>query len=202
MTITELQAVTSFSVTPRYGRNETSLDVNMTGQPAPIARLFKASQYDSRRPLQVLVGPQLTDLAGYVNSFAAYAPDRTKIGVIGSRRRPLGTKRWHLDQPGLPTLTAKPTGASSLRYRFPLALVLAGTIANSFLPFHFRFQSKDSQGFTVSRRAGVRARFTVIMHDPRLDRRLVLATVVALSQYESNDLRQEAVDLTANPFKA
>jgi hypothetical protein len=58
-----------------------------------------------------------------------------------------------------------------------------------------------NQTFVVSRRAGIRARFTVAVHDPRLDRRLVLAGAVALSEGESGDMRQEAVDLTANPFK-
>jgi hypothetical protein len=202
MNPTEFQTLTSFTVSPSYGRNETTLDVVAAGQPTPVARLFKASQYDSRQPLQLLVGPQLADPAGYVNGFAAYAADRTKLGTITSRRRPFGTRRWQLEQPGLPALTAKPTGTSALRYRFPFALLLTGTLANSFLPFRYRFHGTDCQGFTVSRRAGIRARFTVTVHDQRVDRRVVLASVVALSHYESNDLRQEGVDLTANPFKA
>lgn len=202
MNTTELHTLTSFTVTTKYGRNQTILDVVATGHPTPIARLFKASQYDSRQPLQLLVGPQLADPAGYISGFAAYAADRTKLATVVSRRRPFGVRRWQLEQTGLPALTAKPTGTSSIRYRFPLAIVLTGTLANGFLPFQFRFRSAASEGFTVSRHAGIRARFTVTVHDPRLDRRIILATVVALSKHESSDLRQEGVDLTANPFKA
>jgi hypothetical protein len=202
MSTSQLQSLTSFSVTVKYSRSETVLDVTVAGQAAPVARLFKASQYDSRQPFQLLVGAQLTELDGLVTGFAAFEPDRTKLGTVQSKHRPLRGKRWQVDQPGLPTLTARATGSSAFRYAFPFALVLSGTLANSFLPFNFSFQAKDSQGFVVSRRTGARARFTVTVHDPRVDRRLVLASVVALNQYESSDLRQEAVDLTANPFKA
>lgn len=202
MTSADLQSLTAFSVTPRYGRNETTFDVRAAGQSAPVARLFKASQYDSRHPLQVLIGPQLTDPAGYVNAFGAYAADQTQLGTVRSRYRSLRATRWQLDQTNLSTLVARPTGISSLRYRFPFVIVLGRSVASNFLPFRFWFQAKDSQGFVVSRHAGIRARFTVAVHDPRLDRRLILAAVVALSERESGDLRQEAIDLTANPFKA
>jgi hypothetical protein len=40
------------------------------------------------------------------------------------------------------------------------------------------------------------------VHDPRIDRRLILAAIVGLNQYEAADLRREAVNLTTKPFTA
>jgi hypothetical protein len=201
MSISELRSLASFTVAVSYGRNETALDVRVTGQPEPVARLFKASQYDSRFPFQVLTGPQLSEVGGYVTPFAAFAANRAQLGKVKSRYRPLRAKSWEVEQPGLPVLSARPIGASSLRYRFPFSLLLADTLADSFLPFNFLFQGNESRGFVVSRATGIRARFTVTVHDPRVDRRLVLAAVVGLNRYASSDVRQDVVDLTANPFK-
>lgn len=202
MNAAELQSLTSFDVRVSYGRNETTLDVRVSGRPAPVARLFKPSQYDGRAPFQLLAGPQLTELAGYITPFSAFASDRTKLGTVKSRYRVLRPNRWEYDQPGLPTLTARPRGGSSVRYLFPLSLVLTSSIVNNFMPFKFSFQAKEMQGFQIARATGLRARFTVAVYDPRIDRRLVLAAVVGLNQFESSDVRQEVVDLTANPFKA
>ena len=109
----------------------------MPGHPGPVTRLFKATRYDSNQPLRVLVGADLTEPAGFIAGFTAFGPDRTELGRVrarsGWRRRP-----WEAEQPGLPVLTARPIGASALRYRFPFSLVLGS--GDSFLPFRFRFQ--------------------------------------------------------------
>jgi hypothetical protein len=199
MTSPELHSMTSFQVTVSYGRQQTTFDIWGADRATPVARLYRAGAYDSLRALQLLVGPQLADIAGYVTERAAYAPDRTELGTVNSRFGAPRRKRWSVAQPGLPVLTAHPTGASATRYRFPFSLVLTG-VANNVLPFNFLFDARDSTGFVVSRSGGVRAKFAVTVHDSRVDRRLVLATVVALNRFESSDVRQEAIDLTANPF--
>lgn len=53
----------------------------------------------------------------------------------------------------------------------------------------------------MHRKPDIRAEFDVEVHDPRVDRRLVLAAVLALSRYQSNDLRPEIADVTGNPFE-
>ncbi len=199
MTSPELHSLTSFQVTVSYGRQQTTFDIWGADRATPVARLYRAGAYDSLRALQLLVGPQLANIAGYVTERAAYAPDRTELGTVNSRFGAPRRKRWSVAQPGLPVLTGHPTGASATRYRFPFSLVLTG-VANNVLPFNFLFDARDSTGFVISRSGGVRARFAVTVHDSRVDRRLVLAAVVALNRFESSDVRQEAIDLTANPF--
>jgi hypothetical protein len=199
---TDLPSLTSFTITIRYSRAETALDVHTPGHSMPVARVVKNSHYGSRHPFHVLTGPGLDQLAGYVTPFAAYSPDRARIGTVTSRHRVLRPDRWQIDQHNLGALPAHPAGTSRIRYTFPLSLLLAGNITNAILPFTFRFHSPQSPGFTITRKAGLRARFTTTVHDPQIDRRLILAAVVGLNQYESADLRQEAVDLTTNPFTA
>lgn len=194
-----LPTLDAFTVSARYGRDETTYDVRQPGGSAVVARLHKASQHDSRYPLTALTGPRLDEPAGYVNAFGAYGLDKSRTASVTSERRAFGVRRWRIDRP---QLTGKSAGLSALRYRFPLSLVLTGGPANYVLPFTLRFSGPNSTGFTVVRRAGLRAGFTVTIHDPGLDRLVVLATVVALSTYESTDFRQEAVDATANPFKS
>ncbi|GDY33093.1 hypothetical protein [Gandjariella thermophila] len=196
-----IQSLTSFTVTAHYGRDDTTFDVRSGDGSGPVARAHKASAFDSRAPYQVLVGPQLDQPAGFVNAFGAWTTERTKIGTVTSERRLLGRKRWQVNQHDLPSLTGEPIGASAVRYRFPFSLVLTNTAADNVLPFKLTFIAPGSDGFVVARSAGVRARFTVTVRDPRLDRRVLLACVIALSLYESADLRQQVADFTANPFK-
>jgi hypothetical protein len=198
----ELRALMSFTVAIKYGRSETALDVWSPGEAAPVARLVKDGPYDGRGPFRVLVGSPLTKTAGSVSSAgsAAYSSHGDQLGTVASSHGVLRAKRWTVHQPTLPPLIARPIGMSSVRYVFPLSLALSGTLADRFLPFRFSFQGNRSRGFVVRRTAGMRARFAVNIHDDRIDRRLVLATVVALSRWESGDVRQEFIDLTANPL--
>jgi hypothetical protein len=197
MTSEDVWSSPSLQVTTHYGRQETSMDVLVPGVAAPVARLVKAGRADSAKPYRLTVG---AELAGLVGGPIAYGADGVQVGRVDSRRQALRGYRWSVDQPGLGTLTAKAVGASGLRYRWPQSMVLAGGPASNVLPFEFRFTGGDSAGFTVRRRAGVRATFEVTVHDPRVDRRLVLAAVVNLSVHESGDVRQEIADITGNPF--
>jgi hypothetical protein len=139
--------------------------------------------------------------AGVIGGPVAYGPDGAPLGRVYSRMGVLSRNRWSVEQPGLGMLTAKAVGVSGLRYRGPQSLLLASGPANAVLPFRFHFAGAGSQGFTVHRRAGVRAEFDVDVSDPRVDRRLVLAAVFQLSQHESNDVRSEIADITGNPFE-
>jgi hypothetical protein len=195
-----IQSLTSFTVTVHYGRRDTTFDVWGTDRSMPVARVHKDTQYDSLRLYQVLAGPQAGEPAGFVSAAGAWAADRSKLGTISDKGRALGRREWQVDQHDLPTLVGRPIGASSLRYVFPLSLLLTATIADNVLPFKVAFRAPESEGFVVARSAGVRAHFPVTVRDPRIDRRLVLACVVHLSWFASADLRKQIVDLTANPF--
>lgn len=191
-----LWSASSFRVSFRYGRQETGVDVVAGG--TLVARLVKVGRPDSAQPYRLTVAGQP---AGIIGGPVAYGPDGAPLGRVDSRKQVMRGYRWSVDQPGLGTLTASAVGASGLRYAWPQSMVLASGPANAVLPFRFHFRGGGSDGFTVHRKAGMRAEFDVEVHDPRVDRRLAIAAVLALSRYESNDLRQEIADITGNPFE-
>ncbi|WP_018654051.1 hypothetical protein [Actinomadura flavalba] len=100
-------------------------------------------------------------------------------------RRSLLSSTWHLDQPGLGGLTG------SERSRFVAGLrrvwnFIPWVEALPFAwPYHFDFRSGDQVVFSVVKKFGLRDRYVVDIHDPRIDRRLVIAQAVALDALQS-----------------
>ena len=80
---------------------------------------------------------------------------------------------WHLEQPGYGELIGRESNV-------PVALLRRFIDSLSWLPYHFEFSAGDRTGFSVVKKWGVRDRYVVTIHDPRLDRRLVVAMAVAL----------------------
>ncbi|WP_329116270.1 hypothetical protein [Streptomyces sp. NBC_01465] len=167
----------------------------------PAARLHKDGAYETRNPYQVHAGQDLAQLLGYVTPFAAVAPDRTEIGTVRNREGGLRKDTWTVTQHGLATFDGTPDGANSkLRHASPLRLIPFRELGDNLLSFRLRFRAPQSQGFTVTRRAGVRATYEAKIDDPRVSRLLVLACIVQLNN-DTVDPRKTAVDFTANPFK-
>ncbi|MEU9887026.1 hypothetical protein [Sphaerisporangium sp. NPDC051011] len=84
---------------------------------------------------------------------------------------------WHFQQPGMPTFTG--------RERRLLVALLRRTELLSWLPYHFDFGVGAQIAFSVDRKWGLRDRYMVEIHDPRLDRRLIIAMAVALDALQS-----------------
>ncbi|WP_220182839.1 hypothetical protein [Sphaerisporangium album] len=85
---------------------------------------------------------------------------------------------WHFQQPGMPTFTGQERSLLvSLLRRFADSL--------SWLPYHFDFGVGAQIAFSVDRKWGLRDRYAVEIHDPRLDRRLIIAMAVALDALQS-----------------
>lgn len=80
---------------------------------------------------------------------------------------------WHLEQPGLGEMTGqeRSMGVAVLR-RFLESL--------EWLPYHFDFELAGRPAFAVEKQFALRDKYTVTIHDPRIDRRLVVAMAVAL----------------------
>lgn len=79
---------------------------------------------------------------------------------------------WHVEQPGLGTLTgAERSMAVAMIRRFTEI---------DWLPYHFDFLIDGRPGFSVEKKWGLRDRYVVDIHDPRLDRRLVTAMAIGL----------------------
>jgi uncharacterized protein YxjI len=85
---------------------------------------------------------------------------------------------WHLEQPGFGEMTGRETNiwVAVLR-RFVDSL--------SWLPYHFEFVIADRPVFSVVKKWGLRDKYIVTIHDPRVDRRLVAAMSVALDALQS-----------------
>jgi hypothetical protein len=95
--------------------------------------------------------------------------------IVGTLRAVTGTGRrvWHLESDDRPTVTG--------RERSVLGAFLRG-VQFGWLPAHFDFTVDGRPAFTVHRRFGL-ARYVVEIADDGLDRRLVVAQVVALDAF-------------------
>ncbi len=103
----------------------------------------------------------------------------TPIGSFRKNfRASLLRSTWHLDQPGYGELTGQETNQwVAILRRFVESL--------SWLPYHFDFVLNGRPGFTVVKKWGLRDKYVVTVHDPSLDRRLVLAMAVALDALQA-----------------
>jgi len=197
-----LQALDAFAVSIDYGRAHTTFEVRADGRRDPVARMHKDGAYDTAHPYRVSTGPQFADFAGYVTPFSAMSADGAEIGSVRLRERTLRTDEWTVTQHGLAALTGLPKGLNSrLRHGSPLRLIPRQDLADVLLSVRLGFRAPESPGFELTRRVGVRAHYGVRIHDPRVDRLLVLACVAHFNTYASVDPRKAVVDTTANPFK-
>ncbi|MBP2706492.1 hypothetical protein JOL79_22035 [Microbispora sp. RL4-1S] len=127
-------------------------------------------------PLAGFKARQVIDLGGEYD-----VVDHTGLPIGMFRKdfaRSLLRSTWHLQQPGLPTLTGQ-------ERNLPVALLRRFTDSLSWLPYHFDFSIGASIAFSVDRRWGLRDRYVIEIHDPRLDRRLVIAVAVALDALQA-----------------
>jgi hypothetical protein len=201
VSLAKLQALTSFKIIKKYSRTKEIYTVTAENQASPHALLLNSEQDGWHHPLQVMVGPQLDILAGYVDSSSALTARRGRVGIVsGSHRNLFAPRKWVATQDKMLPLTGHPKKISSPRYLPPQSFFLDGPIAEYILPFNYDFNSGESHGFTISRSIGFRPRYTITVHDDAIDRRIILATVVLLDRHASKDLRQKLINLTVNPL--
>ena len=85
---------------------------------------------------------------------------------------------WHLEQPGYGEMIGRETNqVVAILRRFVDSL--------SWLPYHFDFVIGEHTVFSVVKKWGLRDRYVVTVHDPRVDRRLVAAMSVALDALQA-----------------
>ncbi|XVU23963.1 hypothetical protein ACQPZJ_43130 [Actinoplanes sp. CA-054009] len=85
---------------------------------------------------------------------------------------------WHLEQPGFGEMVGRETNVwVAVLRRFVESL--------SWLPYHFDFVIADRPVFSVVKKWGLRDKYVVTIHDPRVDRRLVAAMSVALDALQA-----------------
>jgi uncharacterized protein YxjI len=92
---------------------------------------------------------------------------------------------WNLEQPGIGTIVGQERnqGIAILR-RIWGFIPIIGEVPVPFI-FHFDFQLDGKPMMSVEKRWGFRDRYDVTIHEPALDRRLVIAMTVALDALQS-----------------
>ena len=113
--------------------------------------------------------------ATYDVTDAAGAP----IGLFRkSFKESLIRSTWRLEQPGFGEMVGRETNQLvAILRRFVESL--------SWLPYHFDFVLDGQAVFSVVKKWGLRDRYVVTIHDPRVDRRLVAAMSVALDALQA-----------------
>jgi len=85
---------------------------------------------------------------------------------------------WHVEQPGLGT-------AIGQERNIWVAVLRRFVDSLSWLPYHFDFTIDGQPAFSVVKKWGLRDRYVVDVHNPQLDRRLVMAMAVALDALQA-----------------
>jgi len=157
------------------------------GTPGPVVafaeqkRLALKEQvtvYTDESRSRVLTGFKARTVVDFAGEYDVVDEAGKPIGKFWKRgMRSLLRSTWHLQQPGLPTLTGQE--------RNPVVAVLRRFVdALSWLPYHFDFSIGASIAFPVDSRWGIRDTYLINVRDPRLDRRLVIAMAIALDALE------------------
>ncbi|MBM9503951.1 hypothetical protein [Actinacidiphila acididurans] len=212
----ELRALTSFGAAVGLHRNRTVLEVRPSPNAPAMARLSKVGPLRKRAAYELFAGPGLTAVVGTLSESGGLDGTGTPFGIVnltggkvadadvhplhgGLRTTTVADPtRWRVVQPGLPPLTGhavdrvaklnfnRVSGAMD-RIGFGFRLDYAGLMT-------FRFAAPDCAGFNVAVVSRA-ARLDVTVHDPRVDNRLVLACLAALTLKVLQTARGEAVDL-------
>lgn len=178
--------------------------------PSPVSPdSERAGPIATQPSFDVLAGTQLNQFAGRVTLGGAWAPDGTPVGTVKRRSGRLedlvpstglpallymGDSQWRVRQDGLPVITGQRSGLGA-RVRFngltnlvSSSDVLADRGAIAGLPFTFRFKARGTEGFEIARPAG-QPRLAVTVHDPRINRLLVLSCVLSINVIHRSRVR-------------
>ncbi|WP_163506343.1 hypothetical protein [Fodinicola acaciae] len=196
----DLQTLDRFTVRTRYTFKATQLDFYIRGQREPVARIVKRVTSNLRDLAEIRVGRGLQEIAGYASfgGHKVFGPRYGLLGTIESHFRNFTYSPWTIEQNDAPLLVSRAVGVSSIRYVFPFILVPDGVV----MPFQMVFSKQGSRAVSVRirRHTGLRARFSVEVNDPAIDRRLVIAATYAICGSDSADIREIFHD-TVNPLR-
>jgi hypothetical protein len=194
-----MHTLNQFQVSFTFRRRETTWLI-ADGNDTPVARLHKPADPDSRKPYRVYGGPALDHLLGYVAISIALDADGRELGRVrhrshtswGLRSGLLTDEDWTVTQPGLGTLEGRPAGLGSrARHAIGVGNVMDNVLTDVVLAHTLRYRGATSEGFELTRRPGVNSRYDVRIHDPRVNRLLVLAAVAYFdSEHGDADVRK------------
>lgn len=212
----ELRALSSFTAKVGLHRDRTTLDILPAESAPAVARMSKVGPLHKRAAYELFAGPGLKTAIGTMSETGGIDADGVSFGIVnltggkvadpdvhplhgGLRTTTVADPtRWRVVQPGLPPLTGQAVDrVARMNYNrvsgamdkigFGFKLDYAGLMT-------FGFTGPGSDGFTVAV-VSRKARLDVTVHDPRLDNRLILACLAALTLKVMQTARGEAVDV-------
>jgi hypothetical protein len=211
----QLQSLTSFGATVVQHPDRTVLDIVPAGASQPVARMTKVGALRKRAAYELLIGPQLTTPAGQLSASGALDAAGNALGIVnlsGGKKadadiHPLSgghhtyasgnPTKWRVIQPRLPPLAVRGMDRRTRR-RYNRAAELVDTIGlpNPYAlgPQTFGFSGPGCAGFTVTLDSG-KSRLDVTVHDQRVDRRLILACLAALTLSCMDNMRREVTEV-------
>ncbi|TDC47172.1 hypothetical protein E1281_26680 [Actinomadura sp. KC345] len=108
------------------------------------------------------------------------------IGVFRKDfKKSLVSSTWHMEQPGLGVTTGTERNQTVAILRRVWQFIPFVDAIPFAWPYHFDFHADGHVVFSVVKKFGLRDRYVVEIHDPRLDRRLVIAQAVGLDALQS-----------------
>lgn len=148
-----------------------------------------------RQPHTITTGGPQPTLLGMISPHGAkyhvYDAEQNHIGVIGPIKGGVLQRNWQAEQRGLAVFTGTPRGTRRIYNRFPI--IPDRQLGESLLPLHFTFTAPGQAGFQIRRRGGVRERYLIDIESPAVDRRLVLAQLMALGAREHTPLSDQFI---------
>jgi uncharacterized protein YxjI len=100
-------------------------------------------------------------------------------------RKSLTRSTWHLEQPGLGTVTGHERSKPVALLRRAWEFIPFLENIPFFIPYHFDFAADGTNVLSVAKKIALRDRYIITINDARLDRRLVLAQAVALDALQA-----------------
>lgn len=142
--------------------------------------------YSDQSKSQPLFGFKARQVMDFGATYDVTDPGGNPIGLFRKAfKASLTRSTWHLEQPGIGTIVGqeRSPGIAILRRVWDFIPII-GEIPVPFI-FHFDFTLDGRPTFSVEKRWGFRDRYNVVIHEPALDRRLVIAMAVALDALQS-----------------
>jgi hypothetical protein len=196
-----LQAVQQLLIRPARDPNARGFDVFSRSQPSqpdrpgqpgqpgqPGRGLVAKIRQPRRQPLQrirppftILAGPDLSQpvaLAGGTGPVGAFTVTEPSGAPVGTIRTHHG--QWELHQPHAPIVIGTGRGLAGTLRRLDQYLI-SGLLY--VLPYHIEFTAEGKPAFSLHRTAGLHNQFAIDIHQPWLDRRLILTQVLALTRF-------------------
>ncbi|MFI6045621.1 hypothetical protein ACIA8C_28610 [Nocardia sp. NPDC051321] len=194
-----LAELSEFSVVPTYRVRSTTFDVFPAESKDAVARMRRDESFFGAElePYDVYAGPGLEERVGTVNLRFAVDLDGKRVGEVTSERIRWGSlghvREFRQDDLGVLTGEQVGLGAVFARRRGMRFIPLAD-MANDVARVHVRYRGPDSAGFDVVKPMGISKRCHFSVHDPRINRLLLLSCFIRMEMEEGTDVRQSVVE--------